>query len=61
MSDLISRGGNVKKIEVRGENTMIFSQIPLQRIFGYASLLRSLSKGQGTYILVYDKHDKTMK
>jgi elongation factor G len=61
LSDLVSRNANVEKMEVRGENTMILLQIPLQRIFGYVNLLRSLSKGQGTYILVYEKHDKIMK
>ncbi|MFC1584416.1 GTP-binding protein, partial [Fibrobacterota bacterium] len=58
LADLSARGGSVERMESRGKNTTILLRIPLQRIFGYANLLRSLSKGQGTYFLSYDGHEK---
>ncbi len=56
LSDLASRGGVVRKIDADGRNSIIFLEIPLENTFGYTTLLRSLSKGLGVFVLTYEKH-----
>jgi hypothetical protein len=56
LSDLSARGGVVRKVDADGRNSIIFLEIPLENVFGYATLLRSLSKGLGVFVLTYLKH-----
>lgn len=56
LADLAARGGVVRKIDADGRNSIIFLEIPLENVFGYATLLRSLSKGLGVFVLTYDRH-----
>lgn len=56
LSDLASRGGVIRKIDADGRNSIIFLEIPLENTFGYTTLLRSLSKGLGVFVLTYEKH-----
>ncbi len=56
LSDLASRGGVIRKIDTDGRNSVIFLEIPLENTFGYTTLLRSLSKGLGVFVLTYEKH-----
>lgn len=51
LSDLSSRGGRVKEI-ANGEVTQVITaMVPLARLFGYASAIRSLSKGRASYTM----------
>ncbi len=56
LSDLASRNGVIRKIDTDGRNSIIFLEIPLENTFGYTTLLRSLSKGLGVFVLTYEKH-----
>ena len=56
LADLAARGGVIRKIDADGRNSIIFLEIPLENVFGYATLLRSLSKGLGVFVLTYDRH-----
>ncbi len=56
LADLASRGGVIRKIDSDGYNSIILLEIPLSNTFGYTTLLRSLSKGLGVYVLTYEKH-----
>ncbi|HLP40426.1 MAG TPA: GTP-binding protein, partial [Fibrobacteria bacterium] len=56
LADLASRGGIVRKMDSDGYNSIILLEIPLANTFGYTTLLRSLSKGLGVYVLTYEKH-----
>jgi elongation factor G len=56
LADLSTRGGVIRKIDADGRNSIIFLEIPLENVFGYATLLRSLSKGMGVFVLTYEKH-----
>ncbi len=56
LADLAARGGQIRKIDADGHNSIIFLEIPLEKVFGYATLLRSLSKGLGVFVLTYEKH-----
>ncbi len=56
LADLAARGGIVRKMDSDGYNSIILLEIPLGNTFGYTTLLRSLSKGLGVYVLTYEKH-----
>ncbi len=56
LADLASRGGIIRKMDSDGYNSIILLEIPLANTFGYTTLLRSLSKGLGVYVLTYEKH-----
>lgn len=56
LADLAARGGIVRKMDSDGYNSIILLEIPLSNTFGYTTLLRSLSKGLGVYVLTYEKH-----
>jgi elongation factor G len=56
LADLSTRGGVIRKIDADGRNSIIFLEIPLEKVFGYATLLRSLSKGLGVFVLTYERH-----
>ncbi len=47
--DLSRRRGNISSIETRGNLTIIHAQVPLAELFGYATAIRSLSKGRSSY------------
>jgi elongation factor G len=49
MGDLNRRRGKIASIEVKGNLTMIQAEVPLAEMFGYATAIRSLSKGRSSY------------
>lgn len=56
LAELAARGGVIRKIDADGRNSIIFLEIPLENVFGYSTILRSLSKGLGVFVLTYDRH-----
>ncbi|MDR3144575.1 MAG: elongation factor G [Puniceicoccales bacterium] len=51
VGDLNRRRGQIHGIEVKGNLTMICAFVPLETMFGYATDVRSLSKGRATYTM----------
>jgi len=47
--ELISRRGIIMSTDMRNEVALIVAEVPLAETFGYATDLRSLTKGQGTF------------
>src|SRR5262245_48792011 len=47
--DLSRRRGAISSIETRGNLVMIHAMVPLAELFGYATAIRSLSKGRSSY------------
>ncbi len=47
--DVISRRGIVMSTEILGVTTTLIADVPLAETFGYATDLRSLTQGQGTF------------
>src|SRR6266478_3005954 len=47
--DLSRRRGSIKSIETRGNLTIVHAEVPLAELFGYATAIRSLSKGRSSY------------
>src|SRR6266404_2455392 len=49
IGDLNRRRGKVNSIESRGNLTIVHAEVPLAELFGYATAIRSLSKGSSSY------------
>jgi elongation factor G len=47
--DLSRRRGAINSIETRGNVVIIHAMVPLAELFGYATAIRSLSKGRSSY------------
>ena len=49
LKDVASRRGNVVEVEVRTDGVKVFATVPLSEMFGYATALRSVTKGRAFY------------
>ena len=49
MGDLNGRRGQVREMEMRGDAQAIEASVPLAEMFGYATAIRSLSRGRASY------------
>ena len=56
MSSLNSRRGSVRGMELRGGNQAVECDAPLSEMFGYATTLRSLTQGRGTFTMLFDHY-----
>jgi elongation factor G len=49
LGDLNRRRGRIHNIEVKNNSTILHADVPLAEMFGYATAIRSLSKGRAGY------------
>lgn len=56
MSNLSSRRGSVRGMEMRGGNQAVECDVPLSEMFGYATTLRSITQGRGTFTMLFDHY-----
>jgi len=56
MGDLAARKGKVEQLLARGPVRLISGTAPLAEMFGYATALRSLTQGRGTFTLQFDHY-----
>jgi elongation factor G len=49
LGDLNRRRGRIEAIEAKNNATSLYAQVPLAEMFGYATAIRSLSKGRASY------------
>ncbi|HPU55946.1 MAG TPA: elongation factor G, partial [Verrucomicrobiota bacterium] len=49
IGDITRRRGHIVNIEAKGGQTIVNAQVPLAEMFGYATAIRSLSKGRASY------------
>ena len=56
MGDFASRKGKVEHLLAKGPVRIISGLAPLSEMFGYATSLRSLTQGRGTFTLQFDHH-----
>lgn len=61
IGDLNSRRGRVEKTKDRREMKVIDAEVPLAEMFGYATTLRSLTEGRGTFTMEFDRYKKVPK
>ncbi len=55
--DINARRGRVLGMEMKGKNQVIKAQIPLAEMFKYASDLRSVTGGRGTYTMSFSHYE----
>lgn len=54
IGDLNSRRGRILGMEAHAGGQVISAEVPLAQMFGYATELRSMSKGRATYSMVFE-------
>jgi len=57
MGDLNGRRGKVGRMETRGTTQIIRARVPLAELFGYATAIRSVTRGRATYTLEPEAFD----
>ena len=61
LGDLNGRRGNVLDMDMRGDFQVIHARVPLARMFGYATAIRSLTKGRASYSMETDQFELAPK
>ena len=56
IADLNSRRGKIESFETRGKLRIIKAFVPLAELFGYATVLRSLSQGRATHVVQFSHY-----
>ena len=57
LGDLNGRRGSVLDMEQRGDMQTIRARVPLSKLFGYSTAIRSLTKGRASYSMEPDKFE----
>ena len=58
IGDLNARGGLLKNVEVRGKVNHVRAEIPLSKMFGYSTSLRSQSQGRATFTMQFSRYGR---
>ena len=58
IGDLNSRGGKVEGINPEAGIQMINASIPLSKMFGYSTSIRSATQGRGTFTMQFSHFDR---
>lgn len=56
IGDLNSRRGKVHSMAARGSSQVVDAEVPLATMFGYATDLRSLTQGRGTFTMEFKQY-----
>ena len=57
--DINSRRGRIEGMELRGGARVIRILVPLSEMFGYATVLRTLTQGRGVFSMEFHQYEKT--
>lgn len=58
IGDLNIRQGKIGQITNKGPVQVLKARVPLSKMFGYATSLRSISQGRGTFTMQFSHYDK---
>jgi elongation factor G len=58
IADLNARGGRIEGTRMRGETKIVEATVPLGRMFGYATALRSLTQGRAVYTTQFSRYSE---
>ena len=59
IGDLSARGGKIEGLQPRGIGMQaVRAMVPLANMFGYATDLRSMTQGRGTFTMEFDHYDR---
>ena len=59
ISDLNMRQGKIEQITSKGPIQVLTVSVPLSKMFGYSTSLRSASQGRGTFTMQFSHYDKS--
>ena len=59
ISDLNARQGKIEQVSAKGTVQVLTASVPLSKMFGYSTALRSVSQGRGTFSMQFSHYDKT--
>ena len=57
LGDLNARRAQIEDVGFRGQQRVITAKVPLRRMFGYATDLRSATQGRANYSMQFDSYD----
>ena len=57
IGDVNARRGRVEGFEERGAYKVLRALVPLAQMFGYATALRSMSQGRGTFSMQFTRYE----
>lgn len=58
VSDINTRQGKIEQIAAKGPVQVLTARIPLSKMFGYSTSLRSVSQGRGTFTMQFSHYDR---
>jgi elongation factor G len=58
IGDLNARRGKIEGMETRGAVQVVNALVPLRELFGYATALRSLTQGRGSYTMQFSHYEE---
>jgi elongation factor G len=58
IGDLNGRGGKIESINAKSGNQVIMVSVPLSKMFGYSTSLRSATQGRGTFTMQFSHFDR---
>lgn len=58
IADLNARGGKIESIQPKAGIQVVKAVVPLAKMFGYSTALRSASQGRGTFSMQFSRFDK---
>jgi len=59
VGDLNARRGKIEGMEMRGGSRVIKAVVPLAEMFGYATILRTLTQGRGVFSMEFSAYETT--
>ena len=60
IGDINARNGKIEDLKPRGELQIIRAVLPLSKMFGYSTALRSASQGRGTFTMHFSHYDRAV-
>jgi elongation factor G len=58
IGDLNARGGRIEGVTPRGKVNLVEATVPLSKMFGYSTALRSATQGRGTFTMQFSHYDR---
>ncbi len=59
VGDINSRRGRVESMELKGSSRIIRAFVPLAEMFGYVTILRTITQGRGSFSLEFFRYEPT--
>ena len=57
IGDINARGGKVEKLDKKAARAIISARVPMTKMFGYSTDLRSLTEGRATFSMHFKEFD----